>query len=145
MNDIKIMFKKLNNDTITPEYQTYGAAGCDIHSIDDGIIEPGEVKIFGTGFCVEIPRGIEGNIRSRSGMAMKHKVVVVNAPGTVDSDYRGEIKIGLINLGSESFEVKKGDRIAQIIFQPIYKGHFIEVMSLSNTSRDTGGFGHTGK
>ncbi len=145
MNDIKILFKKLDNDAIIPEYQTHGSAGCDLHSINDGVIEPNEVKLFSTGFSIEIPPGIEGNIRSRSGLAVKHKVIVINSPGTIDSDYRGLVKIALMNLGWYSFEVKKGDRIAQILFQPVYRGHFIEVFDLNDTHRGTGGFGHTGK
>jgi dUTP pyrophosphatase len=137
--------KKLNKDAVIPAYQSEEAAGFDLHSIEDVILKPGERKLIGTGLAFEIEKGYEIQIRPRSGLAFKHGITVLNSPGTVDSDYRGEIKVLLINLGNESFEIKKGERIAQAVVAPVVQAKFEEVEILSNTKRGSGGFGSTGK
>jgi dUTP pyrophosphatase len=137
--------KKLNKDAVIPAYQSEEAAGFDLHSIEDVILKPGERKLIGTGLAFEIEKGYEIQIRPRSGLAFKHGITVLNSPGTVDSDYRGEIKVLLINLGNESFEIKKGERIAQAVVAPVVQAKFEEVETLSDTKRGSGGFGSTGK
>jgi len=114
-------------------------------AVDDEMkIAPGETVLVPTGFSVEIPRGYEAQIRPRSGLAIKHHVGILNAPGTIDSDYRGEVKIILTNFGKEPFTVKRGDRIAQMVVASYSKVLWDEVDSLENTARGAGGFGHTG-
>ena len=130
-----------------PSYQTAGAAGADICAFlsEDEIIRKGERKIIPTGLSFAIPSGFEVQVRPRSGLAAKNGVTVLNAPGTIDSDYRGEIKVILINLGQEDFTVRNGDRIAQIVVSPVTTGTFSKVESLDQTERGSGGFGSTGK
>jgi dUTP pyrophosphatase len=140
-----LKIKKLNPDAIIPAYQSEEAAGFDLHSIEDVILKPGERKLIKTGLAFEIEKGFEIQIRPRSGLAYKHGITVLNSPGTIDSDYRGEIKVLLINLGNESFEIKKGDRIAQAVVAPVVQAEFEEVEILSDTKRGSGGFGSTGK
>ena len=142
---MKLKIKKLNPKAIIPAYQTKGAAGFDLHSIEDVILKPGERKLIGTGLAFEIEYGYEVQIRPRSGLAFKHGITVLNSPGTIDSDYRGEIKVLLINHSNEEFEIKKGDRIAQAIVAPVIQAEIIEVEELSETKRGEGGFGSTGK
>jgi dUTP pyrophosphatase len=142
---MKLKIKKLNSDAIIPAYQTKEAAGFDLHSIEDVIINPGERKLIGTGLAFEIEKGYEIQIRPRSGLAYKHGITVLNTPGTIDSDYRGEIKVLLINHAKEAFEIKKGDRIAQAVVAPVIQAEIIEVEKLSDTERGSGGFGSTGK
>ncbi|HTR81939.1 MAG TPA: dUTP diphosphatase [Bacteroidota bacterium] len=134
------------SDISLPHYATEGAAGMDIYAaVDDEMkIAPGETVLVPTGFSVEIPRGYEAQIRPRSGLAIKHHVGILNAPGTIDSDYRGEVKIILTNFGKEPFTVKRGDRIAQMVVASYSKVLWDEVDSLENTARGAGGFGHTG-
>ncbi|GAB6044518.1 dUTP diphosphatase [Caminibacter profundus] len=139
-----LKIKKLNEEAKIPAYQSEEAAGFDLHSIEDVVIKPGERKLIGTGLAFEIEKGYEVQIRPRSGLAFKHGITVLNSPGTIDSDYRGEIKVLLINLGNEKFEIKKSDRIAQAIISPIIQAEIIEVDSLSDTKRGAGGFGSTG-
>jgi len=142
---MKLKIKKLNQNAQIPAYQTKEAAGFDLHSIEDTIINPGERKLIGTGLAFEIERGYEVQIRPRSGLAFKHGITVLNSPGTIDSDYRGEIKVLLINLGSEPFEIKCGERIAQAVVAPVIQAEIEEVENLSDTERGSGGFGSTGK
>ena len=142
---MKLKIKKLNKNAPIPAYQTKEAAGFDLHSIEDTVINPGERKLIGTGLAFEIERGYEIQIRPRSGLAFKHGVTVLNSPGTIDSDYRGEIKVLLINLGSEPFEIKCGERIAQAVIAPVIQAEIEEVENLSDTERGSGGFGSTGK
>jgi len=142
---MKIKIKKLNKKAIIPAYQTKEAAGFDLHSIEDVIIKPGERKLIGTGLAFEIEFGFEVQIRPRSGLAYKHGITVLNTPGTIDSDYRGEIKVLLINHGSGEFEIKKGERIAQAVIAPVIQAEIVEVEELSDTERGSGGFGSTGK
>ena len=144
-NDIKVLFTRYEKDAVIPTYSHYNDAGCDLYSIEDFDIYEGEIHVTDLGFSMEIQDGIEAQIRSRSGLATKSGLIVVNTPGTIDPGYRGPIKVGLINLEKDVARVKVGDRIAQMIFSPVYKGHFIEVDSLSDTDRGVAGFGSTGK
>ena len=130
-----------------PEYKTEGAAGADICAFlpeKSVIIQPGLSAMIPTGLFFEIPQGYEIQVRPRSGLAAKNGITVLNTPGTIDSDYRGEIKVILINLGSEAFEIKNGDRIAQIIINPVIQAEFENSQKLSQTERGEGGFGSTG-
>lgn len=131
-----------------PRYETAGAAGCDMRAaIPEGetlVLKPGERFMAPTGIAIALPPGWEAQIRARSGLAAKHGVAVVNAPGTIDADYRGEIKIILINHGAEDFTIHRGDRIGQMLFAPVFQAHFEEVEELDDTARGAGGFGSTG-
>ena len=129
-----------------PAYQTEGAAGFDfLAAVESNIeIQPGDWVLIPTGLKFAVPHGCEMQVRPRSGLAAKHGVTVLNTPGTIDSDYRGEVKIILINLGKDTFVVERGMRIAQGILAPYYKGEFAVVDALDDTERGTGGFGHTG-
>jgi dUTP pyrophosphatase len=142
---IKVKFSS-NDGAIIPEYQSTGAAGADIFAnVDEAIIlSPGKFTLIPTGIFLEISEGYEAQIRPRSGLALKHGITVLNAPGTIDSDYRGEIKIILINLGEEDFKIEKGMRIAQMVFARVFRGEFIQVDKLNTTDRNEGGFGHSG-
>ena len=130
-----------------PEYKTLGAAGADVCALVDAPVElaPGDRALIGTGLFFAIPDGYEIQVRPRSGLAAKNGVTVLNTPGTIDSDYRGELKVILINLGKEKFTVNKGDRIAQIVAAPVTRAAFTVVDSLDQTERGSGGFGSTGK
>jgi dUTP pyrophosphatase len=130
-----------------PSYQTAHAAGLDLRADLDGRIEmaPGERRAIPTGIAIEIPQGFEGQVRPRSGRAINEGLGMINSPGTVDADYRGELKVLLINLGERPIEIKPGDRIAQLIIAPVVHVEVEEVESLSDTSRGSGGFGHTGR
>ncbi len=129
-----------------PLYATNGSAGADLFAAveEDEIISPGERKLIPSGIRIEIPNGYEAQIRPRSGLAAKYGITLVNTPGTIDSDYRGEIKIIMINLGKEKFIIKRGDRIAQMIIAPVVKALFTHEVSLNRTERGDGGFGSTG-
>lgn len=133
-------------DLILPEYETVQAAGMDAAAAvtEDVVLHPGEIKLLPTGFGVAIPDGYEIQIRPRSGLAVKHGISIINAPGTIDADYRGEVKIGLINLGQENFTVHRGDRIAQMVLAPVCQARLQLVEALDDTERGSGGFGHTG-
>ena len=141
--DIKII---ANKGAVVPCYKTEGAAGADVCALIDEkvVLKPGERTILPTGLFFEIPQGYEIQVRPRSGLAAKNGVTVLNTPGTIDSDYRGELKVILINLGDSDFEISSGDRIAQIVVAPVTLGNFIQVESISETERGTGGFGSTG-
>lgn len=130
----------------TPKYQSKQAAGCDLYAdIDDPIVlEPGKYNIVPTGVRLELPQGYEAQVRPRSGMAMKYGIGILNAPGTIDADYRGEVKVILFNFGQESFRIESGDRIAQLVFNRVVQAQFILVDKLKETKRGSGGFGHTG-
>jgi dUTP pyrophosphatase len=141
---MKIKIKKLSKDAIIPSYQTEEAAGFDLHSIEEVVIKPNERKLIKTGLAFEIEKGYEVQIRPRSGIAFKKGVSVLNTPGTIDSDYRGEIKVLLINLGEEDFKINIGDRIAQAVVAPVIHAQFEEVEELTDTKRGEGGFGSTG-
>jgi len=129
-----------------PEYQSSGAAGADVYSFleQDIILKPGETKLIPTGLFVEIPEGYEAQIRPRSGLALKNGITLLNSPGTIDSDYRGEIKIIVTNLGSHDFTITNHMRIAQMVFCRVYRGSFNQTDELEDTRRGHGGFGHSG-
>ena len=144
---VKILVKKFDKDIKLPTYKTSGSSGMDLVAyIKNKIaIDPGATAIIPTGIAVAIPKNYEMQIRPRSGLASKNSISVLNTPGTIDSDYRGEIKIILINLSKKSFVVKSGDRIAQMILCPVAKGKLKEVKNLPETIRGKKGFGSTGK
>lgn len=127
-----------------PAPQTAGSAGADIASAEEGVLAPGERRLFATGFAVAIPPGFEIQIRPRSGLAIKHGISLPNTPATIDADYRGELKVGLINHGQEAFSVTRGMRIAQLVLARVEPVQFDQVDSLPPTPRGTGGFGSTG-
>lgn len=133
-------------DLNLPSYQSDLASGMDVSAAVEIplMVEPGSIVMVPTGFSVAIPAGYEIQVRPRSGLAIKKGVTVVNAPGTIDADYRGEVKIGLINLGKDYFIVRRGDRIAQLVLAPVYKAVLDVVVALDTTTRGQGGFGHTG-
>lgn len=140
-----VKFKKLNKDAIIPDYAHAGDAGMDLYSIQDDVIEPFSWKLIPTGLACELPEGTEGQVRSKSGIALKNGVFVLNTPGTVDENYRGEIGVVLYNLNAkEPFVIKKGQKIAQYVINSIEYVDTIEVEQLDTTSRGEGGFGSTG-
>ncbi|MCS7258145.1 MAG: dUTP diphosphatase [candidate division WOR-3 bacterium] len=142
---MKLIVKYLKlEDVPTPKYQTPGASGIDLHSAEEVILRPGKFKLIRTGIALEIPKGYEGQIRPRSGLAANFGIGVLNSPGTIDSDYRGEIKVILFNFSNKSFRIKKGDRIAQLVFSKVYKVALKTTKRLRPTKRNQGGFGHTG-
>ena len=144
---VKILVKKYNKNIKLPSYKTAGSSGMDlVANLKKRInIAPGKIVIVPTGIAVAIPKNYEIQIRPRSGLAANNGISVLNTPGTIDSDYRGEIKIILINLSGKKFFIKSGDRIAQMILSPVAKIKLKEVKNLSNTVRGKGGFGSTGK
>jgi dUTP pyrophosphatase len=127
-----------------PAYATEGAAGMDVLAAEDVTLAPGARHAVATGLAVAIPHGFEIQVRPRSGLALKHGVTVPNTPGTIDSDYRGEIKVILINHGTEAFEIRRGDRIAQLVLAPVTQATWLKVDELGETARGEGGFGSTG-
>lgn len=143
---VKILIKKLSKNINLPKYETDGSSGMDLSAnIENSIsIKPGKSSIIPTGISVSIPKNFELQIRPRSGLAAKNQISVLNTPGTIDADYRGEIKVILINLGEKTFTVEKGARIAQMVLCPIIKAKLKEVENLEKTSRGSGGFGSTG-
>jgi deoxyuridine 5''-triphosphate nucleotidohydrolase (dut) len=129
-----------------PAYESELAAGMDVGAAIDQpmVLQPGDIGLVPCGFAVAIPPGYEIQVRPRSGLAVKHGITVVNAPGTIDADYRGEVKVGLINLGQHPYTVRRGDRIAQLILAPVARAEWRLVTALDQTTRGCGGFGHTG-
>ena len=135
-----------NSDNALPQYETGGSAGLDVRSAENGLIKPGQFKLITTGLRVEIPYGYEMQVRPRSGLAKNYGITVLNSPGTIDADYRGEIGVILINHGQYDFEIKSGDRIAQLVLAPVGRIQWQAVGSLdSSTKRGEKGFGSTGK
>jgi dUTP pyrophosphatase len=128
-----------------PARATEHAAGLDVVAAEDVTLAPGQRHGIATGFAIAIPEGYEVQVRPRSGLALKHGITCLNTPGTIDSDYRGEVKVILANLGSEPFEVRRGERIAQLVPAPVLQAGFREVAELGETSRGAGGFGSTGR
>ena len=145
MNYLKILFKKLNKSAIVPTYAKANDCCCDLYSVEDVTITPGQRKLIDTGIAIELPLGFEAQIRPRSGNAWKSGITVLNSPGTIDTGFRASLKVILINHGDNYFVIKRGDRIAQMKFSPVYTGYFIEVDELSLTDRGTGGMGSTGR
>lgn len=150
MKKITVPICRLNpeddRDLMLPAYHSELASGMDVAAAitEAQTIEPGLIAMIPTGLAVAIPPGYEIQVRPRSGLAIKHGITVINAPGTIDADYRGEIKIGLINLSQKSFTINRGDRIAQLVLAPVFQAALSEVTDLDETTRQDGGFGHTG-
>jgi len=128
-----------------PRYATEHAAGLDVCAAEELVLEPGQRHPVATGFAIEIPHGYEVQVRPRSGLALKHGITCLNTPGTIDSDYRGEVKVILANLGDQPFAVRRGERIAQLVPAPVLQAQFVEVEALAETARGAGGFGSTGQ
>lgn len=144
--EIKWLDHEASKDLQLPAYQSERAAGMDIQAAvaEPVTLAPGDIALLPSALAVAIPDGYELQVRPRSGLAIKHGITVVNAPGTIDSDYRGEVKVGLINLGREPFTIQRGDRIAQLILAPVCQANLQLVAELDSTARASGGFGHTG-
>lgn len=140
-----VNFKRLHPDAVLPIHQTPGSSGADVCSVEDMIIPAGKIGLVPLGFAVSLTCGTEMQVRPRSGLALKHGVTVLNTPGTVDADYRGEVKVILINLGEKDFEIKKGDRVAQVVLCWVAPGTYVEKEMLNETDRGSGGFGSTGR
>lgn len=128
-----------------PSYQTQGAAGMDVRAASEHILQPQETALVATGFALELPDGLEAQLRPRSGLALKHGLTLLNSPGTIDPDYRGEVFVILTNLGKEPFTIKRGERIAQIVFARFERVQLQEQAELSESARGEGGFGSTGR
>ena len=140
---LTINIKRLNETLPLPEYQTLGSSGLDLYASEDCLLAPGDFKMVSTGIALEIPSGYEGEVRARSGLASKFGIGVLNSPGTIDSDYRGEVKVILFNFSKKKFEVKKGNRIAQLIISKVERVNLRETKELNTTKREDGGFGST--
>jgi dUTP pyrophosphatase len=148
-DQVKISVRRLNpdfNDIPLPGYATPGSSGLDIRAAvsEDVILSPGSFELVPTNLSVEIPEGFEIEVRPRSGLAAKFGIGVLNSPGTIDSDYRGEVKIILFNFGKENFKISRGDRVAQMVLSKVYFAELVETENLQASKRGTGGFGHTG-
>jgi dUTP pyrophosphatase len=145
-NSIPVLVKRLPHfeGLELPAYATEGAAGMDVLAAEDVTLIPGARHAVATGLALAIPPGYEIQVRPRSGLALKHGISVPNTPGTIDSDYRGEVKVILINHGAEAFAVRRGDRIAQLVLAPVARASWLKVDELDDTARGTGGFGSTG-
>lgn len=143
----RVQFKKLRPDAVVPKYMTDGAAGMDISAVVDEPItlRPGERTMIHTGLAIAVPPGFEGSVRPRSGLARDHGLTLVNSPGTLDSDYTGEVRIMMINLGAEPFTIEHGLRVAQMVIAPVARAELVEVEELTETARGAGGFGSTGR
>ena len=145
MIEIELQRLSHGNGLPVPSYATDGAAGLDLVAAEELTLAPGARHAVATGFAIAIPPGYEVQVRPRSGLALKHGITCLNTPGTIDEDYRGEVKVILANLGSEPFAVKRGERIAQLVPAPVLKASFREVTQLGETTRGIGGFGSTGQ
>jgi len=148
MEKIQIKIKRLDNnpDLPLPGYETEGSSGMDIRAAVDApvVLNPGEVKLVPAGFSMSIPHGYEAQIRPRSGLALRNGIGMVNSPGTIDSDYRGEVSIIMINWGQFPFTIHRGDRIAQMVISRVFQAELVNADLLDNTKRGGGGFGHSG-
>jgi len=144
--EIKVKRVNGNHDIALPRYESEGSSGMDIRAYveEPVLLKPGEIRLIPTGLAVSIPPGYEGQIRPRSGLALKHGIGMANSPGTIDSDYRGEIGIIVINWGQDVFTISRGDRIAQMVIAKVYPADIIDVEDLDSTQRGEGGFGHSG-
>lgn len=145
--DVQIVVLPHGEGLPLPAYETAGAAGCDLRAAVDHavVIEPGQWVVIPCGIAIALPDGWEGQVRPRSGLAAKHGMTVLNAPGTIDADYRGEVMVPLINHGTHAFTVRRGERIAQLVVAPVAKAWWIKVESLNGTARGDAGFGSTGR
>lgn len=147
---LALRIRKLHPSATPPAYHSAGAAGMDLVAcLPDNpvgvVMKPGDIAVIPTGLAIAIPSGFEGQVRPRSGLSTKHGLSVPNAPGTIDSDYRGELRVALINLGREPFTVTHGLRIAQLVIAPVSRADIVEVETLDDTARGAGGFGSTGR
>lgn len=144
--DVKIKRVREGSDIPLPRYMTSHSAGMDLYADIEGemVLQPGKRKLIPTGIAISLPDGFEAQIRPRSGLAINHGITLLNSPGTIDADYRGEVSVIMINLGDNSFTIKRGDRIGQIVINKIYHASWEEAEELDNTKRGSGGFGHTG-
>ena len=142
---IRLMRLPHGEDLPLPRYASAGAAGMDVVAAEDVVIASGERHAVATGFAIAIPDGYEVQVRPRSGLALNHGVTCLNTPGTIDSDYRGEVKVILANLGAEPFAVRRGERIAQLVPAPVLRAELLDVDTLDDTARGAGGFGSTGR
>lgn len=149
MTTLRIKRLEHNNDLPLPAYETAGSAGMDLRAAvpEDAplVLQPGERALVPTGLAIELPGGHEGQVRPRSGLAIKHGITLINSPGTIDEDYRGEVQVPLVNLGQKTFTIERGMRIAQMIVAPVIQVEIEAVADLSDSVRGTGGFGSTGK
>jgi len=147
LSDIEIRLKRLphGEGLPLPHYATTHAAGMDVVAAESVVLEPGARLAIATGFAIAIPVGYEVQVRPRSGLALKHGITCLNTPGTIDADYRGEVKVILANLGAEPFPIARGERIAQLVPAPVLHARFAEVEELDETARGAGGFGSTGR
>ena len=145
MIDIRLKRLPHGEGLPVPVYASEHAAGLDVVAAEDLTLKPGTRHAVATGFAIAIPEGFEVQVRPRSGLALKHGITCLNTPGTIDSDYRGEVKVILANLGGDDFEVRRGERIAQLVPAPVLKARFVEVGALEETVRGGGGFGSTGR
>ena len=150
MESVKIKIARVGSRSVNlplPCYMTDHASGSDLYAAvsRDTVINPGEIKLIPTGIALAIPPGYEAQIRPRSGLALQHGITLLNSPGTIDADYRGEVGLIIINHGEKPFVIKRGDRLAQMVISKVFQAEFQEEESLDITSRDSGGFGHTGK
>jgi dUTP pyrophosphatase len=145
--EVVVRFKRVagGEDVELPSYKTAGAAGMDVRANEERVLNPGETALVATGFSMAVPSGYEAQMRPRSGLAIKHGITLLNTPGTIDADYRGEVKVILSNFGSEPFAVQRGDRIAQMVIAKVERASVQEVDLLEETERGAGGFGHTGR
>ena len=139
-----LRFRRIHPDAVLPAYAHPSDAGMDVRSVDDLVIAPGRRALVHTGLVMALPPMYEAQVRPRSGLALKNGITVLNTPGTIDSGYRGEVGVILANFGKEPFEVRKGDRIAQVVVAPVTQAEIVEVASLDETDRGAGGFGSTG-
>jgi dUTP pyrophosphatase len=145
MTTIKVMRLRHALDLPLPQYETAGSAGLDLRAASDFHLAPGARCLVPTGIAIALPVDFEAQVRPRSGLAVKHGVTVLNSPGTIDSDYRGEIQVPMINLGQEDFAIRRGDRIAQMVVAPVQQVRLEDVESLDATARGEGGFGSSGR
>jgi dUTP pyrophosphatase len=145
-NSIPVLVKRLPHfeGLELPAYASDGAAGMDVLAAEDVLLAPGGRHAVATGLALAIPAGYEIQVRPRSGLALKHGITIPNTPGTIDSDYRGELKVILINHGAEAFEIRRGDRVAQLVLAPVVRASWLKVDELDETVRGVGGFGSTG-
>jgi len=144
VNALTVRVQKIHEDAVMPKYVHEGDSGMDLFSVAEHVLKPGERQLIGTGLKVAVPLGYEGQVRPKSGLALKHGVTVVNTPGTLDAGYRGKLGVIAINHGAEDYKVEKNQKIAQLVIQKIEQAHLEEVQSLDETSRGEGGFGSTG-
>lgn len=141
---LRVKISKINDEAVLPSYAHPGDAGMDLYSVEETEIKAGERKLIGTGIKIALENGYEAQIRPKSGLAIKEGITVLNTPGTIDAGYRGEVKVILVNLGDRAFGIKKGQKIAQMVFAKVEEAELEEVEELDETSRNDGGFGSTG-